>query len=326
MATETRGKIFIGHGQSRVWKDLKDFLHEGMNLESDEFNREPTAGKTTKERLQGMLDDAVFAFLVLTAEDDHVDGTTHARLNVVHEVGLFQGRLGFERAIVLLEEGCSKFSNIHGLTHIGFPRDNISATFDEIRRVLEREGIPGDGEIPTRPSAIAAGGNSGNSSRTIALEEPEMHYLMTLSRPRHKRGVPLGYFDDQPSRDGERWQDMINKFLYLKLMRIGKSSYVITSSGYQAADVLWRAACLIAIEDLQQGQYDYVETALIATALKLTDGEPETLELQRHLEDVGKNGLADVVPTDGGISAARITNSGRGHIREYSDIDFTSLP
>ena len=29
-----------------------------------------------------------------------------ARMNVIHEVGLFQGRLGFERAIVLLEEGC----------------------------------------------------------------------------------------------------------------------------------------------------------------------------------------------------------------------------
>jgi predicted nucleotide-binding protein len=52
-----------------------------------------------------MLDDASFAFLVLTAEDERSDATTQARTNVIHEVGLFQGRLGFERAIVLLEEG-----------------------------------------------------------------------------------------------------------------------------------------------------------------------------------------------------------------------------
>jgi predicted nucleotide-binding protein len=45
-----------------------------------------------------MLDQARFAFLVMTAEDEQADGNHHARMNVIHEVGLFQGRLGFERA------------------------------------------------------------------------------------------------------------------------------------------------------------------------------------------------------------------------------------
>ncbi|HEY7423990.1 MAG TPA: hypothetical protein VH682_07125, partial [Gemmataceae bacterium] len=57
------------------------------------------------------------------------------------EVGLFQGRLGFERAIILLEEGCSEFSNIVGLTQIRFPKGNIMAKSEEVRRVLERECI-----------------------------------------------------------------------------------------------------------------------------------------------------------------------------------------
>lgn len=65
----------------------------------------------------------------------------HARENVVHEVGLFQGHLGFRKAIILLEEGCSEFSNIVGLSQIRFPQSNISACFEEIRLVLEREGI-----------------------------------------------------------------------------------------------------------------------------------------------------------------------------------------
>lgn len=61
-------------------------------------------------KLLPLLDQASFAFLVLTAEDERTDGTLHARENVVHEVGLF-------------------------------PRGDITAKFEEIRRVLEREDI-----------------------------------------------------------------------------------------------------------------------------------------------------------------------------------------
>lgn len=135
------GTAFIGHGGSRVWKDLKDFLQDRLQLQWDEFNRVPVAGQTNIQRLSEMLDDATIAFLVLTAEDEQTDGTTHARQNVIHEAGLFQGRLGFTRAIVLLEEGCEEFSNIQGLGQIRFPAGNIGAVFEEIRRVLEREGV-----------------------------------------------------------------------------------------------------------------------------------------------------------------------------------------
>jgi predicted nucleotide-binding protein len=88
-----------------------------------------------------MLDAAAMAFLVLTAEDELADGTTVARQNVVHEAGLFQGRLGFTKAIILLEEGCAEFSNIHGIGQIRFPKGKISAAFEDVRRVLEREGV-----------------------------------------------------------------------------------------------------------------------------------------------------------------------------------------
>jgi predicted nucleotide-binding protein len=119
---------------------LKDFLSDRLGLQWEEFNREPTAGFSTKECLEKMLDNACFAFLVMTAENDLQDGS-YARLNVAHEAGLFQGKLGFQRAIILLEDGCAEFSNIHGLTQIRFPRGNIKAAFEDIRRVLEREQI-----------------------------------------------------------------------------------------------------------------------------------------------------------------------------------------
>jgi hypothetical protein len=136
---QTGSRIFIGHGRSPLWRELKDFLADRLGQEWDEFNRESVAGLMTFERISAMLDDSKFAFLIMTGEDELSNQTTQARQNVVHEVGLFQGRLGPRKAIILLEDGCAEFSNIIGLSQIRFPKDHISAVFEEIRRVLERE-------------------------------------------------------------------------------------------------------------------------------------------------------------------------------------------
>jgi hypothetical protein len=133
--------VFIGHGHSSQWQSLRDFIEMELHLRWDEFNRLPIAGMTNVERLSQMLDDAGIAFLVMTAEDEQKDGTLRARMNVIHEAGLLQGRLGFRRAIVILEEECEEFSNMHGVGQIRFPRGNIGAVFGEIRQILDREGV-----------------------------------------------------------------------------------------------------------------------------------------------------------------------------------------
>ncbi len=133
--------VFIGHGRAGAWRELKDFIQDRVRLPWDEFNRVPVAGVTNIARLSEMLDASAIAFLAMTAEDEMADGTLQARMNVIHEAGLFQGRLGFSRAIVMLEEGCTEFSNVAGLGQIRFPRGNIAAAFEDVRRVLEREGL-----------------------------------------------------------------------------------------------------------------------------------------------------------------------------------------
>lgn len=133
--------VFIGHGRSPVWKEFRDFVRDRLKLPWDEFNRVPVAGVANTSRLLQMLDNAAIAFLIMTAEDEQPDGKLRARMNVIHEVGLFQGRLGFERAIILLEEGCEDFSNVQGLGHIKFPRGDIAQAFEEVRRILEREEL-----------------------------------------------------------------------------------------------------------------------------------------------------------------------------------------
>ena len=139
---EVAGKnVFIGHGRSPIWRELKDFIQDRLGLPVDEFNRVPVAGITNIARLSEMMNAAAIAFLVMTGEDEQPDGNSRARMNVIHEAGLFQGRLGFTRAIVLFEEGCEEFSNIEGLGQIRFPKGNIKSAFEEIRKVLEREEV-----------------------------------------------------------------------------------------------------------------------------------------------------------------------------------------
>ena len=120
---------------------LRILLEGTLGLPYEEFNRVSAAGEFIGNRLEEMLDESCMAFLIMTGEDEQADGSLHARENVIHEVGLFQGRLGFKRAIILLEEGCQEFSNIRGIGQIRFPKADIKAAFEDIRDVLERESI-----------------------------------------------------------------------------------------------------------------------------------------------------------------------------------------
>jgi predicted nucleotide-binding protein len=131
--------IFIGHGHSNQWKDLKDHLHEKHGYTIEAYETGSRAGLTIKDILENMMSNSSIALLVMTAEDSMLDGTTHARQNVIHEIGLFHGRLGFSRAIVLIEEGASEFSNIDGVQQIRFSKGNIKESFGEVLAVLKRE-------------------------------------------------------------------------------------------------------------------------------------------------------------------------------------------
>jgi len=131
--------IFIGHGGSEQWKELKDQLHEKHKYEVEFYEIGARAGHAIRDILEEMLGKSSFAILVMTAEDKIEDGKMRARQNVVHELGLFQGKLGFTKAIVLLEEGTEEFSNIHGINQIIYGKGNIKETFGEVLATLRRE-------------------------------------------------------------------------------------------------------------------------------------------------------------------------------------------
>lgn len=131
--------IFIGHGRSGQWRDLKDHLHEKHGHKVEAYETGARAGHTIRDILEDMAAKSSFALLVLTAEDETAEGVQRARQNVIHESGLFQGRLGFSRAIMLLEEGVEEFSNVAGIQYIRFSRQNIRETFGEVLATIRRE-------------------------------------------------------------------------------------------------------------------------------------------------------------------------------------------
>ncbi len=135
----TQPCIFIGHGRSRLWARLKIYLEDELDLATVTYESESRTGDSIVPVLEKMLDQTSFAVLLLTAEDDGAVGAKRARQNVIHEAGLFQGRLGFGRAVLLIQEGIEEFSNVAGLQHIPFPGDNVEQTFYELQRVLKRE-------------------------------------------------------------------------------------------------------------------------------------------------------------------------------------------
>jgi predicted nucleotide-binding protein len=132
-------KVFIGHGQDPQWKDLKDHLHEKHGYSIEAYEIGSRAGHSIRDVLEEMLDESSFALLVMTGEDEDKEGKLHARENVIHETGLFQGNLGFSRAIVLLEGGTEEFSNLAGIQQIRFTKGNIKEAFGDVLAVLKRE-------------------------------------------------------------------------------------------------------------------------------------------------------------------------------------------
>lgn len=129
--------IFIGHGRNGQWRDVKDHLQDKHGYSIEAYETGARAGHTIRDVLEEMVGKSNFAILVFTKEDEQSDGQFRARQNVIHEAGLFQGRLGFSRAIVLLEEGVEEFSNVQGVQYIPFK--NIKETFGEILATLRRE-------------------------------------------------------------------------------------------------------------------------------------------------------------------------------------------
>lgn len=141
VSERSRPCVFIGHGRSPHWSLIQRFLEKDLGLATLAFESESRVGHHIVEVLERMMEESDFAVIVLTAEDVTEGGLARARQNVVHEVGLWQGKLGFNRTVVALQNGVEEFSNISGLQQLRFDNDAVEQCFEGLRAALAREEI-----------------------------------------------------------------------------------------------------------------------------------------------------------------------------------------
>lgn len=133
--------VFIAHGGSPEWVAAKLFIEERLKIPAYSFESSSWGGHQVTEALTDCLDRCSFAICVLTAEDLTDDGRRLARQNVVHEVGLFQGRYGFDRVLMLVEDGCDFVPAVAEPYALRFPRHAVQHTFYQLEATLAGKGL-----------------------------------------------------------------------------------------------------------------------------------------------------------------------------------------
>jgi predicted nucleotide-binding protein len=146
LATPAPQRVFISHGRSQHWRAVQDYIENDIGLETMELAQEANRGLTVIEKLFDRASHCDSAVIVMTGDDMAPDGP-RVRENVMHEIGLFQGKYGRQRVVLLHEEGVSIPTNLSGVVYIPFPKQGIEAGFYVLQRELKvmyaLKGIPG---------------------------------------------------------------------------------------------------------------------------------------------------------------------------------------
>src|SRR5690606_15065925 len=147
----------------------------------------------TRETIINILDDFLnktsVAILIMTAEDDTADGKIRARQNVIHEAGLFQGRLGFDKVVILKQEGIEEFSNIAGLQYIAFSNGTNELCFTKRQRKFKKRGLIKSPRPPLRRDSIAC---------RLRTPTPEVPTLRSFLSPAPRSLPTLRPFQKKP--------------------------------------------------------------------------------------------------------------------------------
>ncbi|AZK93848.1 MULTISPECIES: PfkB family carbohydrate kinase [Streptomyces] len=135
------GGVFIAHGRNPDWLAVKAFVEQRFGLPVYSFESNSWGSRPVTEALQEYLQRCTFAICVMTAEDTTEEGLRIARQNVIHEIGLFQGRHGFDRVLVLAEEGCPSLPDESTARTATFPRHAVDKAFWHLDRAMRESGF-----------------------------------------------------------------------------------------------------------------------------------------------------------------------------------------
>jgi predicted nucleotide-binding protein len=131
-------RVFMGHGGDAQWRDLRDALRDHHGFDVEAFERVTRVGQTISEIVRSMIFSSTVGVLVLTRSDKQDDGTWHGRQNVIHELGFVQGALGWDRAVIVVEEGVVLPSNLDGTQQVRFTEGRIREAEGEVAAHLRQ--------------------------------------------------------------------------------------------------------------------------------------------------------------------------------------------
>jgi predicted nucleotide-binding protein len=135
-------RVFLAHGPSPEWEKMHTFLaHDGeIFVETFDADDVEQGLESSSSRIAQRIEQCGFAVCLLV--DDKGDSeATAANQQVLQYAGVFQGRYGFERVALVVEEGCEVLSNVAGLIRLEYPRGDIDRVFWRLEQMLRREGL-----------------------------------------------------------------------------------------------------------------------------------------------------------------------------------------
>jgi predicted nucleotide-binding protein len=133
-----RANVFLSHGHNELLKlKLKDFLTVRLGHPPIILAEQASRGFTVVEKLERVSEICCFAVILMTKDDQQVDGGIRARQNVIHEIGFFQGKYGRKNVVLLAERGIELFTNISGIIRIEFEATNFEQCYEPLRTEIE---------------------------------------------------------------------------------------------------------------------------------------------------------------------------------------------
>ena len=135
-------KAFIAHGGgSAKLKKLCAFL-EALGVEPLVAEVQPSEGRSTEDQVDEYMKQADCAIILATYGyiEDIKTRKKHPRLNVVDELGRCR-KASPDRTILLLEKGVDLPSNVSGIVHERFTKQNMENAFIKLAKELRTLGL-----------------------------------------------------------------------------------------------------------------------------------------------------------------------------------------
>lgn len=133
--------IFVGRSRSEILTKLIAFLEDELSVKTITYDSESKKDDSVTSVSEKLLNDATFAILVLTTDDETKEDRIKVHRSLVYETGLFQGKLGFKKVLILHQRGIGDLSDFTKAHSIKLIDENIEQTFNEIRQILKNENI-----------------------------------------------------------------------------------------------------------------------------------------------------------------------------------------